>query len=143
VIKDGLIVSSNAKRGDNSIDLTFKNKILTSLVAGESSKSKFFDDGMPKEVYNIDAQSKASVKYTEDSKNPYYLLLEAKPSNSKILFENNVMTISKLDSKEVIQTLKETDSKAQMILQQMNRTLRFIANSAQERMYQEVLREIL
>lgn len=143
VLKDGLVISSNAKRLTNSINLTFKNKILISLITGESSQTKFFNDGMPKEIYNVDAQSKASIKYKEGSENPYYLLVEAKPSNSKILFENEVMVISKLDSKVVIQTLNKTDAKAQMILQQMNNTLRIIAKSAQERMYEEVLKEIL
>ena len=143
VLEDGLIVSSESIKGDREITLEFDNKVLTSLVNGKTANYKFFEDGTIKEIFNSDNKTVAIIKFEEGESLPYFMDLEVKPSNNKIVFEDDTMTTSVLDSNEVVEELKGSESKAKLILQQMSRTLKHVGKMSQQRMYKEALSEII
>lgn len=143
VLEDGLIVSSESIKGDREITVEFDNKVLTSLVDGKTANYKFFEDGTIKEIFNSDNKTVAIIKFEEGESLPYFMDLEVKPSNNKIVFEDDTMTISVLDSNEVVEELKGSESKAKLILQQMSRTLKHVGKMSQQRMYKEALSEII
>jgi len=143
VLEDGLIVSSESIKGDREITVEFDNKVLTSLVNGKTANYKFFEDGTIKEIFNSDNKTVAIIKFEEGESLPYFMDLEVKPSNNKIVFEDDTMTTSVLDSNEVVEELKGSESKAKLILQQMSRTLKHVGKMSQQRMYKEALSEII
>lgn len=143
VLEDGLIVSSESIKGDRKVTIEFSNKVLTSLVDGKTANYKFFEDGTIKEIFNSDDKTVAIIKFEEGESLPYFMDLEVKPSNNKIVFEDDTMTISFLDSNEVVEELNSSETKAKLILQQMSRTLKQVGKMSQQRMYKEALSEII
>jgi hypothetical protein len=142
VLKDGLIESLTGKKNNMVVEAKFKNKVLILVDVKENSKIEFFEDGTIKYIDYKDDNTNAIATFNKGEEFPYYLSTEVKPSNTKIFFENDTMTISKLDTKEVIETLKKTDKKVQMILSQMSQGLKYMSKVSQENIYKEVLSEI-
>lgn len=143
LLKDGLVSSIKIKKGEDKVDGKFKDKKLSSLDMGKNGKVEFFDNNDLKYVYYIDNNAKAEVKYKEGEKSPYYALNEAKPSNSKILFEDDILTISKLKTNKIIETHKKDSMRTSMILEQIDNSMKFIVNKLNENTYNNALKEIM
>jgi len=143
LLLDGQITSFKLNKNKENVDALFKNKILVSLKVGENSNTEYFDDGSLKYIYNVDSNAIAEIKYKETDSLPYYLSIEAKPSNRKILLQDNEMIISKLDTSEVLEKLIATDNQAKSRIQQMGNMMKHIAKASQDEMYVKVLKELI
>lgn len=142
ILDNGLIETLVVTKGNDKMEAKYKDKKLQLLDFGKLSKVEYFDNGDLKYLELNDEQAKAKIKYNKGEKQPYYVLNEAKPSNSKMVLENDILTISKLNNNQVIETHKKDSPRAQMILNQMANSMTMVANLLSENTYNGALKEI-
>ncbi|MCT7523299.1 hypothetical protein N5T57_10215 [Aliarcobacter cryaerophilus] len=142
-LDNGLVQKVVINKGNEKMEVNYKDKKIQSLDFGKYSKIECFDNGELKYIEVNDAQAKGLVKFNKGEKLPYYVLNEAKPSNSKIVFENDVLTISKLNNNQVIETHKKDSQRTEMVLNQVTNIMKNMANMLGENSYNEALNEIV
>lgn len=142
ILKDGLVLSVNATKGEEKIQANFKDKKLLLLDIGKNGKTEFFDNGELKYILYVDANTKAEAKFNKDEELPTYILNEIKPSNNKVLYENDILTISKLDTNKILESYTKNDTKTKILLDQVGSMMKYIAQSSHSKMYDEALNEI-
>jgi hypothetical protein len=142
VLDDGLISSVVVSKGTEKMEAKYKDKKLLSLDFGENSKIEYFDDGKLKYLIFNDKQVKGEIKFNKGEEFPYYFLNEAKPSNSRGIFENDILTLSQLDNQQIFETHKKDSQRTQMILSQVTDAMKTLANTLSENVYNQALKEI-
>ena len=142
ILNDGLIESVVVSKGTEKMEAKYKNKKLLSLDFGENSKVEYFDDGKLKYLIFNDKQVKGEIKFNKGEEFPYYFLNEAKPSNSRGIFENDILTLSQLDNQQIFETHKKDSQRTQMILSQVTDAMKTLANTLSENVYNQALKEI-
>jgi hypothetical protein len=142
VLDDGLISSVVVSKGTEKMEAKYKDKKLLSLDFGENSKVEYFDDGKLKYLIFNDKQVKGEIKFNKGEEFPYYFLNEAKPSNSRGIFENDILTLSQLDNQQIFETHKKDSQRTQMILSQVTDAMKTLANTLSENVYNQALKEI-
>jgi hypothetical protein len=142
VLDDGLISSVIVSKGTDKMEAKYKDKKLLSLDFGENSKIEYFDDGKLKYLIFNDKQVKGEIKFNKGEEFPYYFLNEAKPSNSKAIFENDILTLSQLDNQQIFETHKKDSQRTQMVLSQVTNAMKTLANTLSENVYNQALGEI-
>lgn len=142
VLDDGLISSVVVSKGTEKMEAKYKDKKLLLLDFGENSKIEYFDDGKLKYLIFNDKQIKGEIKFNKGEEFPYYFLNEAKPSNSRGVFENDILTLSQLDNQQIFETHKKDSQRTQMILSQVTDVMKTIANTLSENVYNQALGEI-
>jgi hypothetical protein len=142
ILNDGLIESVVVNKGTEKMEAKYKDKKLLSLDFGENSKIEYFDDGKLKYLIFNDKQVKGEIKFNKGEEFPYYFLNEAKPSNSRGIFENDILTLSQLDNQQIFETHKKDSQRTQMILSQVTDAMKTLANTLSENVYNQALKEI-
>lgn len=142
ILNDGLIESVVVIKGTEKMEAKYKDKKLLSLDFGENSKVEYFDDGKLKYLIFNDKQVKGEIKFNKGEEFPYYFLNEAKPSNSRGIFENDILTLSQLDNQQIFETHKKDSKRTQMILSQVTDAMKTLANTLSENVYNQALGEI-
>lgn len=142
ILNDGLIESVVVIKGTEKMEAKYKDKKLLSLDFGENSKVEYFDDGKLKYLIFNDKQVKGEIKFNKGEEFPYYFLNEAKPSNSRGIFENDILTLSQLDNQQIFETHKKDSKRTQMILSQVTDAMKTLANTLSENVYNQALKEI-
>ncbi|WP_368030614.1 hypothetical protein [Arcobacter sp. s6] len=142
ILNDGLIESVVINKGTEKMEAKYKDRKLLSLDFGENSKIEYFDDGKLKYLIFNDKQVKGEIKFNKGEEFPYYFLNEAKPSNSRGIFENDILTLSQLDNQQIFETHKKDSKRTQMILSQVTDAMKTLANTLSENVYNQALKEI-
>lgn len=142
ILNDGLIESVVINKGTEKMEAKYKDKKLLSLDFGENSKIEYFDDGKLKYLIFNDKQVKGEIKFNKGEEFPYYFLNEAKPSNSRGIFENDILTLSQLDNQQIFETHKKDSKRTQMVLAQVTNAMKTLANTLSENVYNQALKEI-
>lgn len=142
VLDDGLISSVVVSKGTDKMDAKYKDKKLIALDFGENSKIEYFDNLELKYLIFNDKQVKGEIKFNKGEEFPYYFLNEAKPSNSKAIFENDILTLSQLDNQQIFETYKKDSQRTQMVLAQVTNAMKTLANTLSENVYNQALGEI-
>lgn len=143
ILEKGFIKTVVITKGNEKMQAKYKDKKLQYLDMGKYSKVEYFDSGELKYLFFQDNQSKSEVKFKKGEKYPYYILNEAKPTNNKIIYEDDILTISKLTNNQIIETHKKDSQRAQILLTQITSMVKNVANLLSDEMYNNALKEMI
>lgn len=141
-LDNGLIETLVVTKGNDKMEAKYKDKKLQLLDFGNNSKVEYFENGDLKYLEFHDEQTKAKIKYNKGEKQPYYFFGEIKPTNAKVVLENDILTVSKLNNNQVIETHEKSSQKGQKILVDINDMIKNMANLLSENTYNGALKEM-